>query len=162
VGLAGWTRPAEDEDDTVAKLIITLSTTFANGKHEGDSSKLVCLTELEVSALAAVALNGMTTMGGSEPADLHADNCSWFNQGDIMKWAGVTTMQARGLMTFLSRKGLVADHGVDKGDRKRDHWYVSSEGINAAQHLWTTINQVDAAVIARRPALARFLALGGF
>jgi len=155
----------------VAKLIITLSTTFANGKHEGDSTKLVCLTELEVSALAAVAINGMNQMGGDEPAKLHGDNCSWFNQSDIMLGAGVTTMQARGLMTFLNRKGLISDYEagrkgalpkVEGTNEVRDHWSMTDAGICAAQHLWTTIKQVDAAVIARRPALARFLALGGF
>ena len=158
----------------MAKVIITLDRNFGSKGINSDDSSVapsqVFLTELELSALMAVALNGMDQMGGNEPADLHGDNCSWFNQGDIMSGAGVTTMQARGLMTFLNRKGLIADAEagrkgalpkVDGTNEVRDHWAMTDAGINAAQHVWATIDQLDHELTRRRPALARAVELTG-
>lgn len=153
----------------MAKVIITLDRSFGTHPVGDGTADLVALTELELAALVGIAFEGLDCMGGRAPNDLLQDNMSWFNQGDIVSAAGVSTMAARGLMTFLNRKGLISDAEADrkgplpKNDdgTVRDHWTLSDDGIRAAQHVWATADQLDADMVARRPSLSRLLEVLG-
>lgn len=157
----------------MSKVIITLDRNFGSKSiHSDDSSvaaDLVFLTELELASLMTIALCGMDCMGGKKPSDLLEDNMSWFNQTDIMNGTGCSTMAARGVMTFLGRKGLAMDNetgrrgALPKNDdgSVKDHWALTDAGINAAQHAWWAARnqQLDADMVARRPALSRVIGL---
>lgn len=155
----------------MSKVMITLDRNYGSKSiHSDDSSvapSFVGLTENELAALMSIALCGLDCMGGDKPSDLHEDNMSWFNQTDIVRGAQVSSMAARGLMTFLNRKELIADYekgrkgALPKNDdgTVKDHWTLTDGGINAAQQAWNSLGELDPEVLARRPALARALEL---
>lgn len=102
------------------------------------------LSAKEAAATLTIAELGLSCMGGSTASDLHEDNMSWFNQGDLVDALGIGTMAARGLMTFLNRKGIAmdteagrkSDASIQKVEGKViDHWALTEHGINVAQAL---------------------------
>lgn len=103
------------------------------------------LSAKESAATVAIAELGLSVMGGSTATCLHDDNMSWFEQSDLVDALGINTMAARGLMTFLNRKGIVqdseagrkSDAKLQKGEDGKTipHWALTEHGINVAQAL---------------------------
>jgi hypothetical protein len=92
------------------------------------------LSPKEAAATVAIAELGLAVMGGSTASCLHDDNMSWFEQSDLVDVLGIGTMAARGLMTFLRRKGIA----MDNGGRTKEitaTWCLQEHGINVAQAL---------------------------
>lgn len=102
---------------------------------EVEEKPVVTLTEKEHVALMAIAQNGMDQMGGEEPADLHGDNCSWFDNGDLIQITGMSKHQCSGLMAALEEKGLIVNSEEGVNGEGPDQWYMSDEGIDLAQSL---------------------------
>ena len=86
------------------------------------------LTKKETDALIAIAYQGLECMGGETPADLHDDNMSWFNSEDLVRDLKISNAQARGIMSALFSKHLIADGGGSD-------WYLTDSGIDEAERL---------------------------
>lgn len=87
-------------------------------------------TAKETTALLAIAKNGCEQMGGRKPEDLHDDNFSWFRAEDIVRITDLSAPQVSGLMAALEEKGMIVP------DDPNPEWYLTSEGITAAQVEW--------------------------
>lgn len=95
----------------------------------------VTLTDKEHVALMAIAQNGLDGMGGEEPADLHSDNFSWFDNSEITTITGMSKHQCSGLMASLEEKGLIVNSEEGVNGEGPDQWYLSDTGIDLAQSL---------------------------
>jgi len=118
----------------------TLTDTLMNSKRVSVriNDLVTSLSPKEAAATLTIAELGLSVMGGASAQDLHQDNMSWFNQGDLVDALGISSMAARGLMTFLNRKGIAVDNGKQgqKVDGKDlDRWSLSEHGINVAEAL---------------------------
>jgi len=100
-----------------------------------EEKPVVELTDKEHVALMAIAQNGLDGMGGEEPADLHSDNFSWFDNGDLIQLTGMSKHQCSGLMAALEEKGLIVNSEEGVNGEGPDQWYMSDEGIDLAQNL---------------------------
>lgn len=114
---------------TAVKRTLEIQTKLPEEKPE------ITLTDKEHVALMAIANNGLDGMGGEEPADLHGDNFSWFDNGDLIQLTGLSKHQCSGLMAALEEKGLIVNSEEGVNGEGPDQWYMSDEGIDLAQSL---------------------------
>ncbi len=88
------------------------------------------LTDKETKALKAIAQNGLDSMGGNTPKDLHDDNFSWFDLEDMIDTGLFSNKhEASGLISALNEKGLI-------GQESKNEWFLSDTGIDIAEEIW--------------------------
>lgn len=93
------------------------------------------LTKKEHVALMAIAQNGLDQMGGEQPADLHSDNFSWFDNGDLIQLTGMSKHQCSGIIAALEEKGLIVNSEEAVNGEGAIQWFMSNKGIDLAQSL---------------------------